>query len=651
MIIVIGGMAGLAIASYLLDQIRVQERNRARESVQRSPVAPPQRTAIPQNRTTTPSPLPKNIKPQSAPVVRSSPRSQPIAPRPIPEQENRVSPTGASPSESPSRPSLAIESSPMPTDLPAEPLVKEKEPLTSPDLPSLPSVVDLPPISSRELELLIQMPIAEDLEVELASDLITLDSAYAFVAKKVSTSTPVHWEIYLQKALDVGTQQVLVANLTAAEKGLVFHWTNNATKATVGQLKNCLMQLKSGGELHKIALRSPLRPKATRLTPGKDKFKATFDIEDLPRPEYLRLDVDVSYDDLRVASESGTQTTTKGKRLHFKINELRDVEIQVTLLSHKEESLILQALPKHQLTDNRQLTLSTDEVDILEQRISRSIIKAQRDLAKAQNALEIARRAFSSARNSATKAFQNKIIENKANEIANSPKKLAAMKYSLSAVGDLRSLVSSVQLNTLIRYRIYAESNESWLLLVDGDYEIRKPSDEVVRPEGFSGAKTIELDEVLVFIRNYDRNGTDVQARKKTSEMVRELEEMVRGKSVTARFLVANVRDAADFRLNRKTKKYDFAATGKFLVNKDVVGKLVTLNTVIGLGVKNVEDVNIGNVVKIHGTLEVFAKDAPRVTEESDIAIGYVRRDGNYVEGTRVSLGFSESEQTIEELK
>jgi hypothetical protein len=353
---------------------------------------------------------------------------------------------------------------------------------------------------------------------------------------------------------------------------------------------------------------------------------------------------------VRVASESGTQTTTKGKRLHFKINELRDVEIQVTLLSHKEESLILQALPKHQLTNNRQLTLSTVEVDELEQRISRSIIKAQRDFVKAQNALEIARRAFSSG-NSATRAVQSKIIQNKSNEIDNSPRKLAAMKYSLGAVGDLRSLVSSVHLNTLIRYRIYAESNESWLLLVDGEYEIRKPSDEVVRSEGFSGAKTIELDEVLVFIRNYDRNGTDVQAREKTSEMVRELEEMVRGKSVTARFLVANVGDAADFRLNRTTKKYDFAATGKFLVNKDVVGTLVTLNTVIGLGVKNVEDVNIDNVVKIHGTLEVFANDAPRVTEESDIAIGYVRRDGNHVAGTRVSLGFSESEQTIEELK
>ena len=53
------------------------------------------------------------------------------------------------------------------------------------------------------------------------------------------------------------------------------------------------------------------------------------------------------------------------------------------------------------------------------------------------------------------------------------PKKIAAMKQSLSAVGDLRSLVSSVHLNTLIRYQIYAESNESRLLLVDGEYEMQ----------------------------------------------------------------------------------------------------------------------------------------------------------------------------------
>ena len=434
MIIVIGGMAGLAIASYLLHQIREQEGKRAREAVQRSqPIAPPrQRSAIPQSRTTIPSPLPKETEPQLAPVVPPPQHSQPSVPRPIPELGNQSSPTlkatpvesptlKATPAASPSRRTPKMEPSPRSTDSPAETSVTEREPPPNLDLSSLPADVDLPPISAREAKLLTWTAIPKDLKIELASDLITLDSAYAFVAEKASPSTPVHWQIYLQKALDVGTQQVVVADLTAVDNGLGFRWTDNADKATAGQLKNCLMQLKSGSESHKIALRSPLRPKATRLTPGKDEFKAVFDLEDLPGPEYLCLDVGVSYDGSRVASKSGTETTTRGKRLYFKIDEPPNVEIQVTLLSHQDKSLTLQALPKYHLSRSRQLTLSTEEVDELEQRISKSI---------------------------------------------------AEMRQSLSSIGDLRSLVSEVHSNTLIRYRIYAESNESWLLLVDGEYAI-----------------------------------------------------------------------------------------------------------------------------------------------------------------------------------
>lgn len=474
MIIVIGGMAGLAIASYLLDQIREQEGKRAREAVQRSqPIAPPrQRSAIPQSRTTIPSPLPKETEPQLAPVVPPPQHSQPSVPRPIPELGNQSSPTlKATPAESPSRRTPKMEPSPRSTDSPAESSETEREPPPNLDLSSLPADVDLPPISAREAKLLTWTAIPKDLKIELASDLITLDSAYAFVAEKASPSTPVHWQIYLQEALDVGTQQVVVADLTAVDNGLGFRWTDNADKATPGQLKNCLMQLKSGSESHKIALRSPLRSKATRLPPEKDRFKATFDVEDHPRAECLRLDAHVTYDGAIVAPQSGTETTTKGKRLDFKIDDLPEVAIQVTLLSQQDKSLTLQAIPRHQLSGARQPTLSTEEVDKLEQRIRKSVVKSQNDLVKAQNALRTAEQAFLRG-NSATKAVQRKIIENKTKEIANNPRKTAEMIESLKAVEGLRRLVSEVRLNTLIHYRIYAESNESWLLLVDGEYAI-----------------------------------------------------------------------------------------------------------------------------------------------------------------------------------
>ncbi len=91
---------------------------------------------------------------------------------------------------------------------------------------------------------------------------------------------------------------------------------------------------------------------------------------------------------------------------------------------------------------------------------------------KAQNALGIAKRAFLNARDPAAKVVAGATVDTQSKKIFINQENIEEMLQSLSSIGDLRSLVSEVHSNTLIRYRIYAESNESWLLLVDGEYAI-----------------------------------------------------------------------------------------------------------------------------------------------------------------------------------
>lgn len=363
----------------------------------------------------------------------------------------------------------------------AESSVAQPGAATKVALSGLPDYVDLPPVSSQASEPLTPIADLAELEIEFASDLIALEESYGFVAKKLGDSQTPRWEIYLQKTLDVGTQEALVAHFAVDDGHLAFRWTDNASKLPAGQLRNCLMQLKSGDQSHEIALRSPLRSGATRLPSEEDKFQIAFDLEDPPSSESLRLDVDLSYGGSKVELPNRTNTSTRGRRLDFKVDAARDVEVQIALLSHGDK-LTLQALPRYELTTNRQLTLSTEGVDDHERRIRQAGVKAERSLAKAQNMLQTARSALSRARDSATRAKFGAIVQTQNKAIAVNQKNLVELQRTLNSVDGLRSLVSQVRSNTFIRYRVSAEADETRLLLVDGEYS----DEEAVRQEASS---------------------------------------------------------------------------------------------------------------------------------------------------------------------
>jgi hypothetical protein len=468
-LVVVGGLVGVAIASFLLNQIREKEAQRARAAFQRSqPIVTGRQRPIGQRRQTTK--VRSRLK-NSDQQVNPPPPVEQVGPgdshaksttaytgHPDPESDPTVDPID--------RPIVLAPTSPSSIS-PAAPLVTKVEPLARPNLSNLPDDIDLPPVSSRVVEKLISKALPDDLEITLVSELITLDSAYAFVAKKDISAATAQWMIYLQKELDVGTEQEQVAVLTVDESGLTFLWTDSDRTLPSGQLRNCLLQLKSETKSHQIALRSPLRPTITGLPAEKDRFKTTFELADLPRSECLRLEIEIAYNGTELVTQSGTDTTKKGKRLVFKIDGPDDVEIQATLLSQRDASLIFQALPRYKL-GSRQITLSQKDVDDVEKKIRQSILKAQRGIMNDQNDLRTAQNRFNNANSSAEKAVQSRIVTQETKAIALKKGNIAEMQKRLGSIGNLRDLVSTIRQETLIRYRVYAESNASFLLLVDG---------------------------------------------------------------------------------------------------------------------------------------------------------------------------------------
>jgi len=165
------------------------------------------------------------------------------------------------------------------------------------------------------------------------------------------------------------------------------------------------------------------------------------------------------------------------------------------------------------------------------------------------------------------------------------------------------------------------------------------PFTEVTKPKSTEIAEAIKLEDILEFMSQYDLEGTDVQTRKKRSEMVREVQEMVRGKQVTARFLVENV--IGPFRKKR------FEANGHFV--REIPGrdeleydhldwKLLNLQGV------NAEDINIGDFIRIDGTLVISYGGFREVYRSYDPTVTFV---GGSIK-TGVCFWFSKDRKTLE---
>ncbi len=353
-----------------------------------------------------------------------------------------------------------------------KPLAEESvpKPETILALGDLPDYVDLPALTSRASEPLTPAVDLADLEIELASELIALDATYRFAAKKIAGAQPPRWEVYLQKTVDARTHEVLVAHLAVTDKRLVFRWDDKAGALPAGQLRNCLMRLESPGQSHDIALRSPLRLGATGLPSEEAKFNIPFNLEDVPSTDGLAMEIEVTYDGLKIESETRSDTAPRSKRLDFKVEQLQYVEIHAVLHVQEDKSLVLNATPRIQMIGGRQVILSTKEVDDYEKRIRPPGLKAEKDIEKAQIALEAAIEAYSRARTNAARARANASIVSQRRAIESNEQTLFEMEQALDAVDTLRDYVDAVQSSTLIRYRVYAEAGETRLLLVDGGY-------------------------------------------------------------------------------------------------------------------------------------------------------------------------------------
>lgn len=455
--IVVGGIAGCAIGWFIvyvyLPKLRERQRELNPPAVANRPVPKPTHSSPPRRKTA------------------KSPRVEPEVPQlqPVPPRTQPTAPTIPSPSPRSLQPPIAPPKSTSPVLTPP--------PAPAARLSDLPKHLTLPPVSTTETVMVASTSLPDDVDVGLTSQHVTFDAAYSFVAKNDDVPQGRIWDIYLQKSIDPGPeeratkerspQQRLVAYLTLADKRIAFRWTDDASQIMGGQLRNCFMQLTAGDDSHELALRAPERLHNVQLPPEADKFQATYNLDDLPKPETLRMDVEVTYQGNKVLPKSGTATVPRGKRLDYSVDAATGVELQVSMFV-KDTLLTVRASPELQLLTKRTLTLSEDEVDDYEKTLRIAYGKAENEIAKAERELAAARNELSRATSSAQSVVASAKITNKIKAVAIAKQRYDEIEQASTYLPQIRDLVTSLRNDITLVYRIYAEEVSSQLVLVDG---------------------------------------------------------------------------------------------------------------------------------------------------------------------------------------
>ncbi len=447
--IVAGGIAGCAIGWFIvfvyLPKLRERQAELNPPAVANRPVPQPYR------------PSPPRPEPDNSPRVE--PLVSPMEPRQqVPPQTRPADPEIPNPAPRPSQPPRAPTKSPNSASTPP--------PAPAARLSDLPEHLTLPPISTTQNVVVNSTSLPDDIEVALTSQHVTFDSTYSFVARNDEVPQDRIWDIYLQKSIDAKPEERLVAHLTLADEQIAFRWTDDASQLTGGQLRNCFMQLTAGDDSHELALRAPERTRDAQLPPEADKFQATYTLDDLPKPETLRMDVEVTYKGKKLLPKSGTTTASRGKSLDYSVDAAAGVELQVSMLV-KDTLLTVRASPELQLVTKRTLTLSKEGIDDYEKNLRIAYGKAGNDIAKAERELAAARSELSRATNSAQRAVAAAKVANKTKAVA-AAGRFAEIEQASTYLPQIRALVTSIRNDISLVYRVYAEEAASQLVLVDG---------------------------------------------------------------------------------------------------------------------------------------------------------------------------------------
>jgi len=347
---------------------------------------------------------------------------------------------------------------------------------SQPESQSLPQAVQLPEPGSAEAALasLANLP-GGDWKLELDSSLIDMLAEYRFVAKQQSAGDSPEWSVLLQKAGPAGVQEAEIARFAVREYQLWFRWAEAAAQLPAArQLRNCLLQLATPAEKHQLALRLPMQGSANQLPSEAAEFQIPLELPDLPKPELLRLEMEVSYNGTPASVKGNSTVTRLSKRLDFSFvataaaGEPPPVEVQVTLRSLPDGVLALQAVARLDTPRGRVLRLTDKDVDEHQARIERSVVSAQNSYNEAVQDLEVANARYANAVKSADRARLLAVMNTQRRKMSANLENLNEMQRAHASIGELRSLVAAVQSGTELRYRIYGESATAHLPLVDG---------------------------------------------------------------------------------------------------------------------------------------------------------------------------------------
>lgn len=284
---------------------------------------------------------------------------------------------------------------------------------------SLPSDTSLPPIKFSKYDLVAKKdpvypigPIGgtdhSQLQLAIAPQAVSLDSDYEFYVEVTSGSDGRRvWEVRLRVVATKDTKSTLgglvaksyeaIARFFVNYGKLQFAWVPTDRTRLADQLRNRVLQLRMGPNVHEVRLRKVQRVPAVVLDFDQHNQSILIEGPGLPNVESLQLEI-LDLDGFAIAGElepsdgiiSGSDT------VRVKLKDWEEAEIRFKFFGTEDELYV--RMTAYFKWDRKWRTLTTEAITKMNARLERSWVKNKNNLAKRRRSVSQISREISSLR-------------------------------------------------------------------------------------------------------------------------------------------------------------------------------------------------------------------------------------------------------------
>ncbi len=285
------------------------------------------------------------------------------------------------------------------------------------------------------------------------------------------------WTVRFVSDLQRPDTQVQLASLRLIGKQFMFAWTNRELHDVRRQVANCRLELIDDDEKATVQLRPVQQESPLVIDLEKDVQVREFAPFDLPKSEFLQLEI-VSLDQFGSEPILSTKVLTLGKAATIEFKELAGTEIQVRFVKLRERTLGVRLEPQFREARSKTFEMSFSNLAKMELGVTRALRDDERTLPGARRDLDDAQSQLQ-AHNSTSPTLQQaapwlgeqdrlkRRVKTAAAKVGRIERDIPIHLARLDAVPKIREFLTVLHQKATIQLRVVAECGDKDLLLVD----------------------------------------------------------------------------------------------------------------------------------------------------------------------------------------